>query len=165
MIRHTKLKKTNAIRLLENELIPHQIIAYQVDESDLSATHVAQQLGQPPQQVFKTLVIEGDKTGYLVCIIPARASLDLKQVAKISKNKYCQMIQMKDLLQVTGYIRGACSPIGMKKKYATYIDSSCLDLETIYVSAGQRGLQIQIAPSDLIHLADMHVSCLITSEE
>ncbi len=130
--------------------VAYELVAYDVDESDLSAIHVASQLGQPVEQVFKTLVLHGDKSGYFVCMIPGAEELDLKKAAKISGNKNCGMILMKDLLPVTGYIRGACSPIGMKKHFPTYIHESCLNFEYIYVSAGQRGLQIQLAPQDLI---------------
>ena len=145
-----KINKTNAARLLDKAKIPYELIPYEVDESDLSAVHVAEQLNEPVEQVFKTLVLKGDKTGFFVCIIPGAEELDLKKAAKASGNKNCEMIPMKDLLQVTGYIRGACSPLGMKKQYPTFIDESCLQYENIYVSAGQRGLQISINPGHLI---------------
>lgn len=147
-----RINKTNAARLLDKEKIYYQLIPYEVDEKDLSAVHVAGQLNEPVEQVFKTLVLNGDKSGYFVCIIPADKEVDLKTAAKISGNKNCSMIPMKDLLPVTGYIRGACSPIGMKKLFPTYIHSSCMDFEYIYVSAGIRGLQIKIAPANLIRL-------------
>lgn len=150
-----KIDKTNAVRLLDKEKITYKLIPYEVDESDLSAIHVAEQLNEKVEQVFKTLVLKGDKTGYFVCIIPGAEELDLKKAAKISDNKNCDMIPMKDLLNITGYIRGACSPIGMKKLYPTYIDNSSSNFETIYVSAGKRGLQIQINPHDLIKLINI----------
>ncbi len=145
-----KIQKTNAARLLDKAKINYQLIPYEVDESDLSATHVAEQLGEDVNQVFKTLVLQGDKTGYFVCIIPGADELDLKKTAKVSGNKKCDLIPMKELLPLTGYIRGACSPIGMKKHFPTYIHETAELYDTIYVSAGQRGLQIQIAPENLI---------------
>lgn len=145
-----KINKTNVARLLDKAGIAYELISYVVDENDLSAVHVAEQLGENVEQVFKTLVLKGDKSGYFVCVIPGDKEVNLKLAAKISGNKSCDMIHMKDLLQVAGYIRGACSPIGMKKLFPTYFHSSVLDHEYIYVSAGQRGLQIKINPKDLI---------------
>lgn len=145
-----KINKTNVARLLDKASIAYELIPYEVDENDLSAVHVAEQLGEPVEQVFKTLVLKGDKTGYFVCVIPGDREVNLKLAAKISGNKNCDMIPMKDLLQVAGYIRGACSPIGMKKLFPTYFHSTVLEHEHIYVSAGQRGLQIKINPNDLI---------------
>ncbi len=145
-----KINKTNVARLLDKAGIAYELISYVVDENDLSAVHVAEQLGENVEQVFKTLVLKGDKSGYFVCVIPGDKEVNLKFAAKISGNKSCDMIHMKDLLQVAGYIRGACSPIGMKKLFPTYFHSSVLDHEYIYVSAGQRGLQIKINPKDLI---------------
>lgn len=159
-----KINKTNAARLLDKAKINYELIPYEVDESDLSAIHVAKQLNEPIEQLFKTLVLKGDKSGYFVCIIPGAEELDLKLAAKVSGNKNCQMILMKDLLNVTGYIRGACSPIGMKKKYPTYIHSTCEDFDFIYISAGQRGLQIKIAPTDLLKVIEATVSILFEKE-
>lgn len=156
-----KIEKTNAVRHLDKENIEYQLIPYEVDESDLSAVHVAEQLKEPVEQVFKTLVLEGNKTGNFVCIIPGAEELDLKKAASVSGNKNCNMIPLKDLLGVTGYIRGACSPIGMKKHFPTYIHNSCLDFDYIYISAGKRGLQIQIAPQNLVALVDISVVDLI----
>lgn len=156
-----KINKTNAARLLDKAKIRYELIPYEVDESDLSAVHVADQLGENVEQVFKTLVLKGDKSGYFVCIIPGAKELNLKTAAKVSGNKSCDMIPMKDLLNITGYIRGACSPIGMKKQLPTYIDESCMDYDEIYVSAGQRGLQIKISPQDLIDTAQITVSALL----
>ena len=150
-----KIDKTNAVRLLDKEKIEYKLIPYQVDESDLSAIHVAEQLQEPVEQVFKTLVLKGDKSGYFVCIIPGAEELDLKAAAKISGNKSCDMIPMKELLNITGYIRGACSPIGMKKLFPTYIDKSYEVFEYIYISAGKRGLQIQLNPLDLIQIVSI----------
>ena len=144
------IDKTNAARLLDKVKIKYQLIAYEVDENDLSAVHVASQLNEAVEQVFKTLVLKGDKTGYFVCIIPGAEELDLKKAAKLSGNKSCEMIPMKELLAITGYIRGACSPIGMKKHFPTFIHESCLTFDKIYVSAGKRGLQLHLSPQDLI---------------
>lgn len=145
-----KINKTNAVRLLDKAKIAYELISYEVDENDLSAVHVAADLGENVDQVFKTLVLHGDKSGHFVCIIPADKEVNLKLAAKASGNKSCEMIAMKELLPTTGYIRGACSPIGMKKHLPTYIHESCLRFPYIYVSAGQRGLQIKIAPEELI---------------
>ena len=156
-----KINKTNAARLLDKANITYELIPYEVDESDLSAVHVAEQLNEPVDQLFKTLVLKGDKMGYFVCIIPGADELDLKKAAKVSGNKSCDMIPMKDLLAVTGYIRGACSPIGMKKYFPAFIHQSCLDFERIFVSAGQRGLQLQLNPQDLIRETKAEVTELI----
>ncbi len=160
-----KITKTNAARLLDKAKIKYELIPYEVDESDLSAIHVAEQLNESIEQVFKTLVVKGDKTGYFVCIIPGAEELDLKKAAKASGNKNCEMIPMKDLLPVTGYIRGACSPIGMKKNFPAFIHNTCLDFEYIYVSAGMRGLQIQISPQDLVNAIKADILSLIMKEE
>ena len=156
-----KIDKTNAVRLLDKEKIEYKLISYQVDESDLSAIHVAEQLDEPVEQVFKTLVLKGDKTGYFVCIIPGAEELDLKAAAKVSGNKSCDMIPMKNLLNITGYIRGACSPIGMKKQFPTYIHDSYKAFDFIYISAGKRGLQIQLNPVDLIQIIGVYSAVLI----
>lgn len=146
-----KINKTNAARLLDKAGISYELIPYEVDEADLSAVHVAASLGENIGQVFKTLVLRGDKTGHFVCIIPGDKEVDLKLAAKVSGNKSCDMIPMKELLPTTGYIRGACSPLGMKKHFPTYIHRTCLDFPYIYVSAGQRGLQIKVASRELIN--------------
>lgn len=145
-----KIEKTNAARLLDRARISYDLIPYEFDENDLAAQHVADSLGQPIERVFKTLVLHGDRSGHIVCVVPGNGEVDLKALAKVSGNKKVEMIAMKDLLAVTGYIRGGCSPIGMKKKFPTYFHTTALDFETIYVSAGVRGLQLEIAPSDLI---------------
>lgn len=156
-----KIDKTNAARLLDKAKIVYELVAYEVDESDLSAVHVAAQLNEPIEMVFKTLVLKGDKSGYFVCVIPGAEELDLKKAAKISGNKSCDMIPMKELLPVTGYIRGACSPLGMKKRFPTYLHETCLTFDRIYVSAGQRGLQIHLKPQDLIGLIGAEVGHLV----
>ncbi len=145
-----KINKTNAARLLDKAKITYELIPYEVDENDLSAIHVAANLGEDIDTVFKTLILHGDKTGYFVCVIPGEHEVDLKLAAKVSGNKKCDLIPVKELLPLTGYIRGGCSPIGMKKQFPTYIHSSCMEHPYIYISAGQRGLQIKIAPTDLI---------------
>lgn len=156
-----KKMKTNAARLLDREHVNYELISYEVDESDLSAVHLAEITDEAIERIFKTLVLEGDKTGHLVCIIPGGEELDLKKVAKISGNKKVEMIPMKSLLPLTGYIRGACSPIGMKKHFPTYIDESCLNFNAIFVSAGQRGLQLKLNPKDLIKVIKAEVYPLI----
>ena len=145
-----KIEKTNAARLLDKAKLQYNLITYEVDENDLAVQHVADCLGQDIAKVFKTLVLHGDKTGHIVAVIPGNMEVDLKALAKVSGNKKVEMIAMKDLLQVTGYIRGGCSPIGMKKRFPTYFHTTALDQDVIYVSAGVRGLQIEITPQDLI---------------
>ncbi|MBP1664255.1 MAG: cysteinyl-tRNA(Pro) deacylase [Bacteroidetes bacterium] len=157
----SKIQKTNVARLLDKAGISYELIAYGVDETDLSAVHVAAQLNENPKQIFKTLVLEGNKTRYFVCIIPADEEVDLKKAAAVSGNKNCDLILQKDLLPVTGYIRGACSPIGMKKQFPAFIHTSCSEFPYIYVSAGQRGLQIRIAPQDLIQISQARPAQLI----
>jgi Cys-tRNA(Pro)/Cys-tRNA(Cys) deacylase len=145
-----KKRKTNAARLLDKAGIAYETVSYAVDEEDLSACHLAEQLRQDVNRIFKTLVLRGDKSGYFVCLVPGGAELDLKKAAGSSGNKSCALIPMKDLLPLTGYMRGGCSPLGMKKAFPTFIHRSALDFPTIYVSAGQRGLQLLLAPGDLI---------------
>ncbi len=162
MIMAKKIEKTNAARLLDKAGVKYNLIPYEFDENDLAVQHVADSLGQDISRVFKTLVLHGDRTGHVVCVVPGNCEVDLKALAKASGNKKVEMIAMKDLLQVTGYIRGGCSPIGMKKRFPTYFHNTATDHETIFVSAGVRGLQIEIAPGDLIRfvqgqLADVTV--------
>lgn len=145
-----KINKTNVARLLDKSKIAYQLVSYEVDEYDLSAIHVAEQLGENVEQVFKTLILHGDKNGYFVCVIPGADEVDLKKAAKVSGNKKCEMIPVKELLPLTGYIRGGCSPIGMKKYFPTYIHQSAELFDQIYISAGQRGLQVLLSPNDLI---------------
>ena len=152
-----KVSKTNAARLLDRAKIHSELIPYRVDEDDLAAVHVAEQLGEPIERVFKTLVLRGDRTGVLICVVPGDAEVDLKAAARASGNKSVEMLHMKELLPTTGYIRGGCSPIGMKKSFPTYIHSTCRLYDSIYVSAGVRGLQIRIAPDDLIGTTDASV--------
>ena len=144
------MTKTNALRLITQAGIPHRTASYDFDEHDLSGAKAAAAIGMPPEQVFKTLVARGDKTGVVVFCIPVLCTLDLKKAAKVSGNKKVEMVHMNELLPLTGYIRGGCSPIGMKKPMPTFIDRSCMDFPAIYISAGVRGLQIKIAPDDLL---------------
>lgn len=144
------IQKTNAARLLDAAGISYELIPYEVDEAHLEASHVAEQLGEDLDVVFKTLVLRGDRNGLFVCVMPGSLEVDLKVAAKISGNKSCEMIHVKELLPLTGYIRGGCSPIGMKKALPTFIHESALLYGHIFVSAGVRGLQLKISPSDLI---------------
>ena len=144
------LQKTNAARLLDAAGIPYTLVPYEVDEDHLEASHVAEQLGEDLDRVFKTLVLRGDRTGLFVCVVPGSMEVDLRVAARISGNKNCAMIHVKELLPLTGYIRGGCSPIGMKKPLPTYIHESALLWDTIYVSAGVRGLQLCLEPQALI---------------
>ena len=146
---HGKVEKTNAARLLDRAKIAYELIPYRVDEEHLAATHVAEQLGEEIACVFKTLVLRGDRTGCFVCVVPGDHEVDLKAAAKVSGNKKVDLIPMKELLPVTGYIRGGCSPIGMKKAFPTYIHASASEHPFIYISAGVRGLQLKLAPADL----------------
>lgn len=155
-----KINKTNAARLLDKAKVPYELIPYEVDENDLSCVHVAASLGEDIECVFKTLVLQGDKSGYFVCVIPGEHEVDLKLAAKVSGNKKCDLIPMKELLPLTGYIRGGCSPIGMKKTFPTYIHTTCLNFSFIYICAGQRGLQLKLAPQDLIREAHAEVCSL-----
>ena len=151
------INKTNAARLLETAGIPFELIPYEVDENNLAADHVAEQLGEPIERVFKTLVLRGDKNGLFVCVMPGDMEVDLKVAARISGNKSCAMIHVKELLPETGYIRGGCSPIGMKKPLPTFIYESALLYDYIYVSAGVRGLQLKLAPQDLIRFVGAQI--------
>lgn len=145
----SNIKKTNAARLLDKHAVSYELVPYQVDEQHLEASHVAQSLGEDIRQVFKTIVMQGDKERYFVCVVPGDKEINLKLAAKESGNKKCDTLPLKELLPLTGYIRGGCSPLGMKKQYPTYIDESALNWDTIYVSAGVRGLQLKLSPKDL----------------
>ncbi len=155
-----KINKTNAARLLDKAKINYELIPYKVDETNLAASHVAEQLGEDIECVFKTLVLHGDKNGYFICVVPGNTEVDLKAAAKISGNKKADLIPMKDLLQVTGYIRGGCSPIGMKKTFPVFFHKSCLRFSHIYISAGIRGLQIKISPQDLLQFTGAQTASL-----
>ncbi|HBZ34532.1 MAG TPA: Cys-tRNA(Pro) deacylase [Bacteroidales bacterium] len=144
------MKKTNVARLLDAAKIPYQLIEYQYDENNLAATHVAEQLGEDISRVFKTIVLRGDKSGLFVCVIPGDLEVDLKKAAKVSGNKSCSPLSVKELLPNTGYIRGGCSPIGMKKPLPTFYHNTAVDRDFIYVSAGTRGMQVRLKPQELI---------------
>ena len=155
-----KIEKTNAARLLDRAGIAYELIPYEVDENDLAATHVAESLGEPIERVYKTLVLRGDRNGHFVCVVQGDREVDLKAAAKASGNKSADLIPMKELLPTTGNIRGGCSPIGMKRRFPTFIDSSCEAFDYIYISAGVRGLQLRIAPSDLVRFVGAELAAV-----
>ncbi len=161
MAKTPKIEKTNAARLLDRAKIAYELIPYTVDEENLAATHVAAQLGEDIATVFKTLILRGDRTGFFVCVIPGDKEVDLKAAARVSGNKKCDLIPMKELLPTTGYIRGGCSPIGMKKPFPTFIHTTALAHAYIYISAGVRGLQIKLSPDALIAYVGAQVEDLV----
>lgn len=164
MSKSSKHTKTNAVRLLETAHIPFATREYEYDENDLAAQHVADALGQDINRVFKTLVLRGERTGLFVCVVPGNCEVNLKKAAAAAGDKKAEMIAMKELLPRTGYIRGGCSPIGMKKPLPTYFNSTALDHDIIYVSAGVRGLQIKIKPGELIDFVGATVADLIKDD-
>ncbi len=153
--------KTNAVRLVQQAKIPCRESFYEFDENDLSGTHAAQAIGMPAEQVFKTLVARGEKTGIHVFCIPVCCELDLKKAAKVAGDKNMELVAVRELLGLTGYIRGGCSPVGMKKKYPTHIDETCILWEEIAVSAGARGHQMIVPPEALASLVDAKLADLI----
>lgn len=155
--------KTNAMRLLEQAKIPYRAAEYQFDENDLNGMHAAEGLGMPPEQVFKTLVSHGEKRGFCVFCIPVCCELDLKKAAKASGDKKIELVHVKELLGLTGYIRGGCSPIGMKKKFPTFLEEAAQLYDEIAVSAGQRGRQIILNPMDLADFTGAELTDLIES--
>lgn len=155
-----KIEKTNAARLLDRAKISYRLIPYRVDEEDLAATHVAEELGEDIARVFKTLVLKGDRTGHFVCVIPGDQEVDLKAAARLSGNKKCDLIPLKELLPTTGYIRGGCSPIGLKKPFPIFLHHTAEEFSTIFISAGVRGLQIEISPVDLISYTKATIGAL-----
>ena len=159
-----KIQKTNVARLLDKAKVAYELIPYEVDENDLAAQHVADSLHEDIRQVFKTIVLHGDKSGFLVCVVLGDTEVDLKKAARVSGNKKVEPLPLKELLPTTGYIRGGCSPIGMKKHVPTYFHRTATDFPHIYVSAGQRGLQIRIAPQDLIRESRGEVADLVKDE-
>ena len=142
-------QKTNAARILDQLNIDYELREYEVDENDLSAEHVAESLGISAENLYKTLVLKGSQEPYFVALIPGDAHLDLKKVAKASGNKNCELLPLKDLTKITGYIRGGCSPIGMKKDFPTYIEEIATLQEKVIISAGKRGFQLVLSPEDL----------------
>lgn len=149
--------------MLDKAKVAYQLVAYEVDEDDVSAAAVAQKLGQDVTRVFKTLVLHGDKGGHIVCVVPGDDEVDLKKVARASGNKKCEMIAVKELLPLTGYIRGGCSPVGMKKPFPTYIHQSATGFDHIYVSAGLRGVQLRMAPQDLIRATGAEIADIVAA--
>lgn len=156
-----KTQKTNAVRLLEAAKVPFSTRTYPVDEEHLDAQHVADALGEDINCVFKTLVLRGERTGLFVCVVPGNCEVDLKKAAHAAGDKKVEMIAMKELLPTTGYIRGGCSPVGMKKALPTYFHSTATDFDTIYVSAGVRGMQLEINPAHLIAFVGATVTDLV----
>ena len=155
------MTKTNAMRRLDAAKIKYDVKEYEVDENDLSGTHIAEQIGLPFEQVFKTLVAKGDKSGVVVFCIPVDREIDLKKAAVVTGNKKLEMLHVKDLLGTTGYIRGGCSPIGMKKKFPTFIDESATEFVEITVSAGVRGAQLLLNVDELVKFVEAKI-CQIT---
>ncbi|MDE5786449.1 MAG: Cys-tRNA(Pro) deacylase [Duncaniella sp.] len=160
-----KINKTNAARLLDKAGIAYRLVPYKVDPDNLAAEHVAEELGEDINRVFKTLVLHGVPCGHFVCVIPGNMEVDLKKAAKVAGAKKAELIPMKDLLALTGYIRGGCSPIGMKKPFPTFFHSTAADFPVIYVSAGQRGLQLEIAPEALIEYCGATTADIATPKE
>ncbi len=160
-----KSTKTNAMRLLDKAGVAYSVLTYQVDENDLAATHVAEQLGEDINQVFKTLVLRGERTGLFVCVIPGNKEVDLRKAARAAGDKKAEMIAMKELLGATGYIRGGCSPIGMKKPLPTFFDSSALRHDFIFVSAGVRGMQLRMHPQELIDFTGATTTSLVKDND
>ncbi len=161
MSKNSKHTKTNVVRLLETAHIPFATHEYEYDENDLAAQHVADALGQDINRVFKTLVLRGERTGLFVCVVPGNSEGTSKKAAAAAGDKKAEMIAMKELLPLTGYIRGGCSPIGMKKPFPTFFHTTALDYDKIYVSAGVRGLQLEISPEDLIRYVGAEVTDLV----
>jgi Cys-tRNA(Pro)/Cys-tRNA(Cys) deacylase len=155
------MKKTNAVRILESNNIKFELFEYEFKEEEIDAVSVAGKINAPPETVFKTLVAEGDKTGYVVFVIPGNAELNLKKAAATSGNKRVEMIKVKDLLPVTGYIRGGCSPVGMIKKFPTYIEETSQLFDRIYASSGSRGMQMKLSPHDLAKITEAQFADLI----
>ena len=157
----TDMNKTNAMRRLDAAKIPYEVKEYTVDENDLSGIHIATQIGLPFEQVFKTLVAKGETSGFVVFCIPVDKEIDLKRAAVITGNKKLEMLAVKELLPTTGYIRGGCSPIGMKKKFPTFIDQSATNFEKITVSAGVRGAQLLIGVEQLVKFVDAKLCSIV----
>lgn len=151
------MTKTNACRILDQHGIVYEIREYTVNEEELDAVTVAHKIALPPEQVFKTLVLTGDTHKYFVAVIPGNAELDLKQTARVTGNKSCAMLPMKELLPLTGYIRGGCSPIGMKKSFPTFLDETAELFDRISISPGKRGMQVLLAPQDLVRVCNAEI--------
>ena len=156
-----KEKKTNAARILDSMKIPYKLHTYEVDPDNLAAQHVADLLGQPIERVYKTIVLKGNKTGPIVCVVAGCHEVDLKKAAKVSGNKSVEPLPLKDLLATTGYIRGGCTAIGMKKKFPTFVSEEITGFDSIYVSAGIRGMQLELTPSDYLRASDAVTADLV----
>ena len=156
-----KEKKTNAARILDSLKIPYRLHTYEVDPDNLAADHVAELLGQPIERVYKTIVLRGNKTGPIVCVVAGNNEVDLKKAAKVSGNKSVEPLPLKELLPTTGYIRGGCTALGMKKKYPTYVSEEVTGYDTIYVSAGIRGMQIELTPQDYLRATEAQTADIV----
>lgn len=156
-----KINKTNAARLLDRAHITYELIPYEVDESNLAATHVAESLGEDISLVFKTIALTAGPGQFFVCVVPGDAEIDLKKAARAAGAKKAELLPMKELLPLTGYIRGGCSPVGMKKQFPTFFHSTAPEHEYIYVSAGMRGLQFKVRPADIIGFVNGTIADLI----
>lgn len=154
------MTKTNAMRLLESEKINFEVFTYEYDENDLSGIHAAEFLKIKPCEFFKTLVLKGVKNGVFVCCIPVDRELDLKKAALVFNDKSCEMIHLKELLSIAGYMRGACTPVGMKKRFPVFFDESINNLDYVYMSAGARGLALKIKPLDMISYVEGKITSL-----
>ncbi len=161
----SNIQKTNAARLLDKAKIAYRLIPYTVDEENLAVTHVAEELGEDLRCVFKTLVLHGERAGYFVCVVPGDSEVDLKKAAKVAGAKKSDLIAMKELLPLTGYIRGGCSPIGMRKPFPIFIHKTATAFEEIFISAGVRGLQIGINPNDLIKYVGANTADLVQNND
>lgn len=159
-----KEKKTNAARILDSLKIPYKLHTYEVDPDHLSADHVASLLGEPLNRVYKTIVLRGNKTGPIVCVVAGCDEVDLKKAAKVSGNKSVSPLPQKELLSVTGYIRGGCTALGMKKKFPTFVSEELENYDTIFVSAGVRGMQIELTPADYLRAAEATLADIKTSD-
>lgn len=144
------MTKTNAARILDRLRITYEILEYTIESEELGANHVARELGIPLEQVFKTLVVKGERTGLIVCCIPGHKELNLKKVATITNNKKVELVPSQEVLKLTGYLRGGCSPLGMKKHYPTFLDQSAFEHGWIVISGGLRGVQLRLGPDDLL---------------
>ncbi len=158
-------KKTNAARILNRHKIVYDLLEYSVNETELGAEHVAKSIGQDVEQVFKTIVLKGDKTGIIVAVVPGNAGVNLKALASLSANKKILPLPLKEVQPITGYIRGGCSPVGMKKQYPTFMDRSAENFDVIYISAGIRGMQFCVNPVDIIKLTNAKVGPIADKNE
>ena len=146
--------KTNAIRLLTASKIKFEVYEYEFDENDLSGLHAAEFLNIPPSTFYKTLVLKGARNGIFVCCIPVSEELDLKKAASVFNDKNCEMVHVKELLNIAGYVRGACTPVGMKKRFPTFFQRNILELDYVYISGGARGVALKIKPDDIINFVN-----------